>query len=52
MAVLRIVANRIVMDIWVLGMNRTAVKAWVITIVGVKVMHLKDKMVYEVVIVA
>jgi hypothetical protein len=52
MAVLRIAANRIVMDIWVLGMNRTAVKVWVINIVGDKVMHLKDKTVYEVVIVA
>ena len=50
MAVLRIAANRIVMDIWVFGMNRTAVKVWVINIVGDKVMHLKDKTVYVVIV--
>jgi len=39
------------MDIWVLEENRIAAKGWVMNIVGDKVMHLEDKMVYDVVIV-
>jgi hypothetical protein len=51
MAVLKIVVNRTEMDIWVLGENIIVVKARVMNIVGGKVMHLEDKMLYEVVIV-
>jgi hypothetical protein len=49
MAVLKIVVNKNVMDIWVVGKNRIVVKARGMNIVGNKVMHLDDKMVYEVV---
>jgi hypothetical protein len=50
MAVLMIVVNGTVTDILVLEENRTAAKARVTNIVGDKVMHAEDSMVYEVVV--